>query len=210
MEQSSRITLAVVNLKGGTAKTTSSAFLAHALHEAGRRVLVVDADPQRSALEWSADSPSGWPMPVVGLATRMLARDLAGLTSDHDAVVIDTPPLEEQQGIVRAALLAATHVLIPTAPTPIEYRRLGAVRQAIEDSANARPSGEPPAVFVLLTRVVAGASSTAVWREAIEEDGLRVLRSPVGRLERYSQAYGDDVAGATGSAYGDAVREMFG
>jgi len=114
-EQPSRVILAVVNLKGGTAKTTSAAFLAHALHETGWRVLGVDADPQRSLLDWSAESPAGWPFPVVGLATRMLARDLGGITGDHNAVVIDTPPLEEQAGIVRAALLAATHVVVPVA-----------------------------------------------------------------------------------------------
>jgi len=43
------IVLAVVNLNGGTGKTTTAAFVAHALHEQGRHVLVVDADPQGSA-----------------------------------------------------------------------------------------------------------------------------------------------------------------
>lgn len=209
-EQPSRVILAVVNLKGGTAKTTSAAFLAHALHETGWRVLGVDADPQRSLLDWSAESPAGWPFPVVGLATRMLARDLTGITGDHNAIVIDTPPLEEQAGIVKAALLAATHVVVPVAPTPIEYRRLAAVRNEVEQSGGGRPDGEPPALSVLITRAVSGASSTNVWREAMTEDGLHVLKVPVTRLERYSQAYGDDVAQASDSAYGDAIWELFG
>lgn len=209
-EQPSKIVLAVVNLKGGTGKTTSAAFLAHALHETGWRVLGVDADPQRSMLDWSAESPAGWPFTVVGLATRMLARDLEGVTGDHNAMVIDTPPLEEQQGIVRAALQAATHVVIPVAPTPIEYRRLAAVQEALDDSVATRRSGAPPESAVLLTRTVSGASSTNVWREAIEEDGMRVLKVPVTRLERYSQSFGDNIQHASDSAYGDAIWEMFG
>ncbi|WP_206664246.1 ParA family protein, partial [Thermomonospora catenispora] len=35
----------LTNLKPGTAKTTSAVWLAHAAHEAGQRVLLVDADP---------------------------------------------------------------------------------------------------------------------------------------------------------------------
>src|SRR5215216_2729 len=45
--------VAVVNLKGGSGKTLTSFFLATALAERGR-TLVVDADPQGSALSWAA------------------------------------------------------------------------------------------------------------------------------------------------------------
>ena len=38
--------IAVQNLKGGTAKTTTSVNLAHALALRGRRVLLIDADVQ--------------------------------------------------------------------------------------------------------------------------------------------------------------------
>jgi chromosome partitioning protein len=45
-------TLAVVNQKGGTGKTTTTVNLAAALASKGRRVLVVDLDPQASATAW--------------------------------------------------------------------------------------------------------------------------------------------------------------
>ena len=45
-------TIAVVNQKGGSAKTTTSVNLAATLAEKGRRVLVIDLDPQHSATTW--------------------------------------------------------------------------------------------------------------------------------------------------------------
>ena len=45
--------IAVVNLKGGTGKTSTVMHLAAAIKAAGDTVLVVDADPQGSALRWA-------------------------------------------------------------------------------------------------------------------------------------------------------------
>ena len=45
-------TIAVTNHKGGSAKTTTAVNLAAAIGEGGRRVLVIDMDPQGSASSW--------------------------------------------------------------------------------------------------------------------------------------------------------------
>ena len=47
------LSLALANLKPGTGKTTSAVWLAHVFARAGNSVLLVDADPSGSALEWS-------------------------------------------------------------------------------------------------------------------------------------------------------------
>lgn len=201
------LTLAVVNLKGGTGKTTSSAYTAHVLHEVGHRVLVVDSDPQGSALTWHESAE--WPFPVVGLPSGKLHREIAGVTGDRfDAVVVDTPPSEHHSGIVVSALRAATHVIVPMAPTPAEYERLRALRSLIDDAAELRPDGRPPIVAVLLVRTVAGAASTGAYRELLTEDGWTVLRPTVGRLERYAQAFGGPIERALATGYGDAVAEL--
>lgn len=200
------LTIAVVNLKGGTTKTTSTAYLAHALAEAGLATIAVDADPQASLQRWHADAE--WSIHCIGMATPTLHRQLPGVIGTRfAAAVIDTPPLDEQRGIVMSALRIATHVVVPVAPTPIEYERLTVVRTAIADAGDVRQDGPPP-YWVLLTRTVSGAASTEAWRMRMTDDGDQVLKATVGRLERFSQAYGDPITSASATAYGDAVVEL--
>jgi chromosome partitioning protein len=200
-------TIAVVNLKGGSSKTTTAAHLSAQLHGEGLRVLTVDADPQGSCLRWA--ETAGWPWATIGLPVRTLHTQLGGLLGGHDVVVIDTPPLESQSGIVASALRAADLVIVPTAPTPIEIERLPAVREALEDVAPLRRDGTPPPARVLLTRTVAGATSTAVWRASLREDGWSVLHTAVPRLEALSQSYGDLIPPGLGP-YAVVAAELLG
>jgi chromosome partitioning protein len=201
--------LAVVNLKGGTSKTTTAVFLAHALHEQGRRVMMVDADPQGSALNWNEDAPEPFPFSVVGLPTRELHKQLPDFVSAYiDAIVIDTPPLDQKSGIVVSALRAATIIIVPVAPSPIEYKRLRQVADVVEDAGGFRPDGEAVPMAVLLTRTIPNASSTEVWREQIQSEGFWCLRTDVRRLERFAQAYGENITDAGRTAYGAAVTEL--
>ncbi|WP_091074584.1 ParA family protein [Micromonospora nigra] len=96
--------LTTVNLKGGSGKTTTAAYLAHAFADRGRRPIIVDADPQGSAVRWQ--ELGGWPLPAVALPSTTLHRQLAGVVDRNrfDLVVIDTPPLEDRHGIVVSAL----------------------------------------------------------------------------------------------------------
>ncbi|WP_235626114.1 nucleotide-binding protein [Mycobacteroides abscessus] len=57
---SSGLRIVVANLKGGSTKTTTAAFMLHALAEAGLSALGVDADGENESL-------LSWSRPAVGV-----------------------------------------------------------------------------------------------------------------------------------------------
>jgi chromosome partitioning protein len=191
------LSLALANLKPGTGKTTSAVWLAHVFAQAGNSVLLVDADPSGSALEWSdlaamypglTPPQAAFPFRIVALPSRELHRRVPEIAQSDDVVIIDTPQLEDHAGIARSALRYVDEVLIPCAPSPIEINRTSPVREEIGEVASFRD--KPLRSAVLLNRCVARAHSTADAREALQGLGYDVLETAVPRLELYAQSFG--------------------
>jgi len=195
--------ITVTNLKGGSAKTTSCAYLAHAYAAQGLSVLVVDADPQGSALRWS--ETGDWEVPTFALPVKNLHVKLGGIVpTTTDLVLIDTPPLDENAGIVYSALRAADTIVVTMAPTMMEYERLTDVWAAIDEVEPLRDT--PAAAAVLLNRTIPNAKSTETFRDLITEGGHHVLTTTIPRREAIAQAFAAPVTEL--GAYADAAAEI--
>ena len=191
------LSIALANLKPGTGKTTSAVWLAHVFAQAGNRVLLVDADPSGSALEWSdlaamdphlAAPEAAFPFRIVALPSRELHRRVPEIAQADDVVIIDTPQLEDHVGIARSALRYADEILIPCAPSPIEINRTTPVRDEIVEIGAIR--NQPARSAILLNRCIARAHSTVDAREALEGLGYDVLDTVVPRRRSTPRASG--------------------
>lgn len=115
------IILVVLNGKGGVGKTTTAVNLA-AIYAETQSVLLVDADPQGSALWWTNRSPNALGFEVTQAKDPSDLSELPSLCQ-HDLVIVDTPPALNSAALA-AVIPVADYILLPTPPAPMDLAAL--------------------------------------------------------------------------------------
>jgi chromosome partitioning protein len=168
---------ALLQQKGGGGKTTLATHLAGELASPQSSVLVIDADPQGSALDWSQRrSLLGLPrrFGVVGLARETLHQEVPQIARHAHHVIIDGPP--RVTSLARSAILAADLVLIPVQPSPYDVWASNEIVSLVTEAKLFKPSLK--AAFVINRRIVGTVIGRDV-RSALAEYPLRVIGATV-------------------------------
>ncbi len=198
--------VALLNQKGGVGKTTLALNLAGRWAAQRRRVVLVDADPQASALDWAqARAHAGLPRAfgVVGLPRDTLHREVPDLARGVDHLVIDGPP--RVAALMRSALLAADLVLAPVQPSPLDGWASEEMLRLIEEALVYRPGLR--ARFVLNRRL----ARTVIARDtaaALADQEIGALRTSIGQRVVFAEAARGGRLASEVAPDGAAAREI--
>lgn len=175
-----------VNQKGGVGKTTLAVNVAAEKARRGRRVLLIDADPQGSALDWQAQRGRLEHPPLIAVAgfpRDTIHREIGQLGAGYDDVVIDAPGRVES--VARAVIMASDVVVIPVQPSPYDVWASSDVLALLEQSQVYKP--ELAAAWVINRRIV----NTAIGRDIktqLADYGPRLLAATVAQRVIFTEA----------------------
>ena len=190
--------IGVVHQKGGAGKSTVSMLLGGVLAERGKRVLVVDADPQGTASRWAASAPDDQPFPatVVSLAAAgaKLHREIRPHIENYDVIIVDCPPSLDSPAPA-SVLLVCDLALVPVGLSPADLWATRGVKSLVDRTQNINEHLRP---YLLPNRVQRTAIGAQV-REVLESLAIPVLASSLGMRVAYQEA---SAAGGTVRALG--------
>lgn len=110
--------ISVLNQKGGVGKTTLSIHIASALALMNKSVLLIDADTQRSALDWAATRQKDALFNVAGISSASIHKEVRLFRPRYDFIIIDGPP--RIHDVARAIIATSDLILIPAQPSPYD------------------------------------------------------------------------------------------
>lgn len=115
--------ITVAALKGGVGKTTTAFHLCAYWAQKGLDCVLIDGDPNHSALGWAASSGNELPFAVIDQLDQ--AGFFMSRTKPPDRIVVDTqarPSLDDLRSLTRSTRL----LIIPTTPDALSLRTLPA------------------------------------------------------------------------------------
>lgn len=194
--------IALLNQKGGVGKTTLSVHFATALSRIGR-VLLIDADPQHSALDWATQREGESPCTVIGLPKPILHSQIGTLSRGYDWVIIDGPPRVNE--LARSAIAASDLVLIPVQPSPYDVWAAKDIVDIVRECEISRPA--LISRFVI-NRLIPNTTLAGEVKDALAEFDLPMLTTILRNRTEYAKSARFGLTAFDTEPNGQAAREF--
>ena len=195
--------ITIAQQKGGTGKTTLAVHLALAfIKYHNLKVAIIDTDPQGSLGKWfmirSEKKISNQNLTFKTASLWGAQYESKILKQDHDIVIIDTPPKIESDA--RPAIEAANLVIIPVAPSPVDFWATEAI---IEIAKKAKKK-----ILIQINRANRRSKLISKTNEYINSINVSATKTIIGHRQIYASSMGEGKTAVEKQKKGNAVEEI--
>jgi chromosome partitioning protein len=180
--------LVVAATKGGTGKSTLATNITVARAIAGRSVLLIDGDEQRTALDFTelrSEVFENVGYTAVGLQDRLIKAQAVAMASKYDDTIIDVGGRANLS--LGAAMVVAHTILIPVQPRSFDILAIGQMLTMVEKARDGNPNDLR--VLAILNAADPGGKDNEATLEFLKsKEGLEVLDITIGRRKVFSSA----------------------
>lgn len=183
----------IAGVKGGTGKTTIATNLAVMRAATGKKLLLVDADEQRSTTIWANQRDvlgieTKWT--TVSFGGKALRSQLLRMKDDYDDIIIDVGGRETTS--LRASLSIADVCIVPFKPRSLDIWTLGDVKSVI---AEMKPVNPNLRVFAFINQADSKGSDNEGSKSILEEsDEIKCMPMTVGCRKAFANAASDGLS----------------
>jgi chromosome partitioning protein len=181
-------------IKGGSGKTTVATHLTVMRALEGRDVLLIDADDQETATDFTAlrneRLPAGAGYTSIKLTGAAVRTETMRLARKYQDIVIDTGGRDTTSQ--RAALTVANKLIVPFVPRSFDVWTLEKVARLVDEMRAANPQLK---AYVFLNRADPQGRDNDEAAELLREaGGLEYLDTPVGTRKAFGNAASQGLA----------------
>lgn len=179
--------IVVGGIKGGSGKSTLATNLTVNRASEGKRVLLVDADEQRSASDWAEHRESlgiTTPWTTVSLVGGGIRAQLLKMAADYDDIIVDVGGRDTTSQ--RSALTIADVFLAPFQPRSLDVWTAGKVVSLIDEIRTVNPKLR---AYAVINRADAQGVDNQDAADILKEsDGIIYLPATIGQRKAFANA----------------------
>lgn len=178
----------ILSQKGGSGKTVVATNLARSLQLRGHEVILVDTDPQGSAMDWAATSEEVEVPHTVGVSQPNVHKQLPRVEGYEIAIVDGAGKMERMSASV---IKACDLILIPIQPAGVD---LWAVGELVDLILSRQEATGTPKAALMVSRAIVGTNLAGSVQDALSELELPLLEARTYQRIAYAKAISQGVS----------------